>query len=166
MTVEVRRIRPDEGLRLRALRLRALADAPLAFGSTLAKEEAYPDDVWHERARHGAAGDDRVTYVVADEDRWIGMATGLADGAEASRPTLVGMFVEPPERGQGVGAALVEAVISWARGRGATHLGLWVTSTNRPALALYHRCGFRQTGGTKPLEHTPSVTEVQMVREL
>ena len=52
----VRRIRADEALRLRAFRLRALADAPTAFGSTLAREEAFPESVWHERASAGAAG--------------------------------------------------------------------------------------------------------------
>ena len=85
MSPVVRRVRPDEGLRLRALRLRALADAPSAFGSTLAREEAFPDDVWQERATSGAAGEDRVTYVAEDGDRWVGMATGLMDGRASSR---------------------------------------------------------------------------------
>src|SRR4029077_7858571 len=48
MSWKIRRIRPDEGLR--ALRLHALADAPEAFGLTLAREEAFPEEVWHERA--------------------------------------------------------------------------------------------------------------------
>jgi len=52
--MEIRRIRADEGLRLKALRLRALADSPMAFGSTLAREQAYPDALWHERAATGA----------------------------------------------------------------------------------------------------------------
>jgi len=39
--MEIRRIRADEGLRLRALRLRALSDSPTAYGSTLASEELY-----------------------------------------------------------------------------------------------------------------------------
>lgn len=166
MSAEVRRIRPDEGLRLGALRLRALADAPLAFGSTLAKEEAFPEDVWHERAFHGAAGDDRVTYIAEHEDRWIGMATGLVDEPEGSRLVLVGMFVEPAERGRRVGVALVEAVAAWARERKAARLYLWVTSTNHSAIALYHRCRFRPTGKTKLLDHTPSLSELEMVLDL
>ena len=147
-------------------RLRALADAPLAFGSTLAREEAFADDVWRERATRGAAGDDQVTYVAEAGDRWLGMATGLVDGADASRIDLVGMFVEPAVRGRGIGRALVDAVAAWARARGAARLCLWVTSTNDAAIALYQRCGFRPTGRSKPLDHAPALSEVHMVRDL
>src|SRR5262249_2274836 len=79
----IRRIRPDEGLRLRALRLAALADAPMAFGSTLAREEGFPTQVWHERAEGGAAGSDRVTFIAARDGEWIGLATGLAHDPDA-----------------------------------------------------------------------------------
>jgi GNAT superfamily N-acetyltransferase len=173
VSLEVRRIRADEGLRLRDLRLQALADAPSAFGSTLAREQAFPEEVWQERAAGGAAGADRVTFVAERDGRWLGLATGLADdpetprsSPEGSEPVLVGMFVDAAERGRGVGAALVEAVAEWARQRGAARLSLWVTSTNRAATALYERCGFRPTGETKPLAHTPSLTELRMVRDL
>jgi GNAT superfamily N-acetyltransferase len=138
----------------------------MAFGSTLAREEAFPDAVWDERATWGAAGVDQVTYVAEDGDRWMGMATGLVDDVVRSRPTLVGMFVEPAARGTGVGAALVDAVVDWARARGAAGLRLWVTTTNRPAIALYRRCGFRPTGQRKPLDHSPNVSELEMVRDL
>jgi len=132
----IRRIRRDEGLRLRALRLSALADSPMAFGSTLAQEEGFPEHVWHERAAYGAAGSDRVTFVAERDSEWIGLATGLAhnpDDPNDPRPVLVGMFVTPAVRGRGVGVALVEAVVAWARERQATALCLWVTSTNRCA---------------------------------
>ncbi|PYO36867.1 MAG: GNAT family N-acetyltransferase [Candidatus Rokuibacteriota bacterium] len=166
MDFEVRRIRPGEGLRLRALRLHALADAPMAFGSTLAREEAFADRVWDERATGGAGGDERVTFIAERDGRWIGVATGLADDPDGPGPVLVGMFVDPAERGRGVGRALVEAVTAWARARGAGCLCLWVTSTNNPAIALYDRCGFRPTGDTQPLAHTPALTELRMVRDL
>src|SRR5262249_1122094 len=79
MSANVRRIQPEESLRLRALRLRALADAPLAFGSTLAREQAFADEVWRERAKDGATGRDRVTYVAEDGGQWVGMVTGITD---------------------------------------------------------------------------------------
>ena len=151
---------------MRALRLRALTDAPLAFGSTLAREEAFADEVWDERATRGAAGEDQVTYVAEDEGRWIGMATGLVDDPAGSRLALVGMFVEPAARGRRIGVAFVEAVAAWARARGAARLSLWVTSTNDPAIALYRRRGFRPTGKEKPIDHTPALSELQMVRDL
>lgn len=164
MTARVRQIRADEGPRLRALRLRALADSPWAFGSTLAREEAFTDDVWQERAALSAAGEDRVTFIAEDDDRWIGMATGLME--PGGRLDLVGMFVAPAARGQRLGAALVEPVATWARGRGAARLHLWVTTTNEPALRLYRRAGFHPTGRTQALDHTPSLQELEMAREL
>jgi GNAT superfamily N-acetyltransferase len=163
---QVRAIRADEVLRLRAFRLRALADAPSAFGSTLEREEAFPEEVWQERAVRGAAGEDRVIYIAEAGDRWLGMATGLVEDPHGPQVALVGMFVEPAARGRGVGAALVEAVTAWARGRGAARLFLAVTSTNDAAIRLYYHCGFRPTGREKRLDHTPSLLELEMVREL
>ena len=114
----IRRIRPDEGSSLRALRLRALAEAPLAFGSTLTREAVFTDDAWHDRARRGASGTEGVTFVAELEGQWVGIATGLTDDPDAPddpRPVLVGMFVGPEARGRGIGAALVDAVVDWAR---------------------------------------------------
>src|SRR5262249_59456251 len=122
--VEVRRIRPDEALRLRQLRLQALGDSPWAFGSTLAREQAFDDRVWDERAAGGASGTDRATFVAERDGRWIGLATGLADAPETSGATLVGMFVDAAERRRGIGAALVDAVATWARARGLARLDL------------------------------------------
>jgi len=167
VTPSIRKIRADEGPTLRALRLRALADAPTAFGSTLAREQAFTDDIWSERAQRGASGVDNVTFVAEHDGRWLGIVTGLArdpDVPDDPRPEIVGMFVAPEARGRGVGAALVDAVVGWARARRATGLTLWVTATNTPALALYERCGFRPTGERKPLDHSPAVEEIRMAR--
>ena len=169
MSWKIRRIGPDEGLRLRALRLHALADAPEAFGSTLAREEAFPEEVWHERAMGGAAGGDRVTFIAEQDGRWIGLATGLAadpDGSETSGPMLVGMFVEGAARRRGVGAALVESILGWARAREAAQLALWVTSGNEAAIALYRRCGFRLTGARRIAARDPALAELELLCDL
>ena len=109
---------------------------------------------------------DRVTYVAEEGERWVGLVTGIVDEEKGSSLTLVGMFVEPAGRRRGLGAALVDAVTDWARARGATQLYLGVTATNHAAIRLYRRCGFRPTGQREPLEHTPTETELEMVRDL
>src|SRR5438445_245476 len=164
MDVDVRRIRPDEWPRQRALRLRALADAPMAFGSTLADESAFADEVWVRRAAAGAAGRERVTFVAEREQRWVGLATGLAAAPDRPAPEVAGMFVEPAARGCGVVEALLDAIVGWARDGGAQRLCLWVTSTNTAAIRAYTRYGFRPTGDTQPLAHTPSVTRERRLR--
>ena len=169
MSLEIRRIRGDEGLRLRELRLHALADAPMAFASRLAREEAFSDDIWHERAAGGAAGEDRVTFIAEQDGRWVGLATGLTagpDDPEKSEAMLVGMFVDAAARRRGLGVAPVESVVGWARAREARRLVLWVTSVNEPAIAFYGRCAFRPTGATRPVAHTSSLTELEMARDL
>ncbi len=168
MTPAIRRIRPNEGPSLRAFRLRALADAPMAFGSTLAREAAFTDELWRERAERGASGADSVTFVAEREGEWLGIATGLTrdpDVPDDPRPELVAMFVAPEARGRGVGTALVGAVVDWARERGARGVALWVTGTNTAAVALYTRSGFRATGERKPLDHSAAVESIRMARD-
>jgi hypothetical protein len=47
---EVRRMRADEWLALRSLRLEALQDSPLSYGSTYAGDVVRPDRHWQGRA--------------------------------------------------------------------------------------------------------------------
>jgi GNAT superfamily N-acetyltransferase len=165
---KVRRLRGDEGHRLRELRLNALARAPKAFGSTLEREERFAREVWDGRAMAGAAGVASITVVAERADRLVGMATGLVGDAEEQTlgPILVGMFVEEGTRRRGIGEALVESVKSWARSGGHEVLNLWVVSVNTPAIALYRRCGFVASRRTRSLAHTPELMEIHMVVDL
>jgi GNAT superfamily N-acetyltransferase len=45
---------------------------------------------------------------------------------------MVGVFVEPTSRRQGVGVALIEAVVGWARSRSSARLTVWITDYGRP----------------------------------
>jgi RimJ/RimL family protein N-acetyltransferase len=58
----------------------------------------------------------------------------------------VGMSVAQAWRGKGVGSALMQACIDWARGAGVHKLELQVFPHNDAALALYRKFGFEREG--------------------
>jgi GNAT superfamily N-acetyltransferase len=164
--ITIRRIRPDEGPRLRAIRLEALAESPSAFGSTLAETEARPPAYWERRAADNAAGEGSVMFVAEDPGGWCGLAGAYLDDNDPSSADLISMWVRPDHRGHGLGRHLVEAVISWARARGLRQVALWVTASNAGAITLYEHCGFRATGESQPLPSDPTVLEQRMVLDL
>lgn len=65
---------------------------------------------------------------------------------------LYAMWVAPQHRRAGVAAALVEAVVTWARAAGFRRLRLEVADANEAAVRLYERMGFAPTGRT---DHRP-----------
>lgn len=158
--MEVRQLRPEETDLLRDVRLRALQDTPWAYGSTYARELAYPPERW---ARF-AAQKDSVIYVAVDGDTGVGMAGGFVP--EPGAVMLWGMWVAAEARRHGLGRALVEAVVGWARERGADTVRLQVTDDERmaPAAALYRALGFTPTGEREPLESDPALVTIILTR--
>jgi GNAT superfamily N-acetyltransferase len=75
------------------------------------------------------------------------------------------MWVDPAARRSGVGRALVEAIVAWARSAGARTLVLQVTEGNEPALALYRRAGFVPTEDLSPLR-VGSALQVRTLRRV
>ena len=57
-----------------------------------------------------------------------------------------GMLVDRDWRGRGVGSALVQAAIGWARDQGLHKLCLEVFAHNAAAIALYRKSGFVEEG--------------------
>jgi len=61
----------------------------------------------------------------------------------------VGLMVAIAARRQGVGRALLEAAVEWARGAGVRKLELHVFPWNEAAIALYEAFGFEREGYRK-----------------
>ena len=142
---------------VRDVRLAALADAPDAFESSLAREQDRTEADWRDLVRSGGQ---RLAWL---EDSAVGLARGAVHGDEHH---LVGMWVSPTARGHGLATALVRSVVDWARSAGAAQLFLWVVGDNAAAQALYRRAGFAPTGRTQPLSTRPWQTEAQYLLPL
>jgi GNAT superfamily N-acetyltransferase len=142
---------------VRDVRLRALEDAPDAFGSTHAREEGFSEADWTRRLSR----EDCVTFLARLGDRTAGIAGGQQERASVE---LVSMWVDPAARGNGVARTLVEAVVEWARNVGEERVRLWVTAGNDSAYRLYERCGFVATGQRQRLPSNPELTEIAMAR--
>jgi GNAT superfamily N-acetyltransferase len=143
--MDIQRLSGNEGLRLRHLRLRALADAPDAFGSTYAEAVARPMESWAQQLQEIA------TFVAVEDGVDVGLVRCANDAHHRDTAWLMSMWVAPEARGQGVGKALVDAVIECARTSGAARLLLDVADDNRQAIALYARKGFVPNGVTGSL---------------
>ncbi len=156
--ITIRRPGPDDWRQLRTIRLAALAEAPSAFGSTLAREFAFDEATWRSRLASTAL------HFADDDGQVVGLAAGFREPDGSIE--LVSMWVDPRYRGRGVGELLVRAIMAWAHGAGVSSISLWVTSSNDAARRLYERCGFRLTGETQPLPSDPSLGEQRLSAEL
>jgi ribosomal protein S18 acetylase RimI-like enzyme len=153
----VRRLRAHEAELLRRVRLRALRDAPMAFGSTLAREEGYAHAQWERWAAESATGEHQAIFIAEPA---AGMASGVIDAEDAALAHLYAMWVAPDARGTGAGRALLYAVVAWASERSAERLTTSVTEGNAAAAALYTGAGFCDTGRREPLGHSEAVVAV------
>ena len=148
--VLVRRLGPDEGAGYRAIRLRALADAPEAFCSSLAEEEARPLESWSMRLQNAAQSGTDCPLGAELDGALAGMVWAKVDAADPATVNLFQMWVAPESRGRGVARALLDAAVDWARARGARTVGLGVNCANQAAVSLYQRAGFRVLGEAYP----------------
>lgn len=73
-----------------------------------------------------------------DGDALVGVATHRGD-------ELAALAVLAPERGRGVGGALIEALVGAMREQGASRVWLVTTNDNLDAIRVYQRHGFRLT---------------------
>ena len=164
--VEVRRLGQDDWKVSRDVRLTALAEAPYAFMSTLAREQRFAEELWRGRLSAPRA----ATFLAWVAGEPAATATGKIDDPDDEFTVegswqLVGMWVDPRARGTGVAALLVETVAGHARDQGATAVTLWVTEVNTRARAFYQRLGFTPTGARQPVrEDEPGLWEEQMIR--
>ena len=155
--VEVQQVHAADWEELRELRLRALADAPNAFASTLEKEAAFPDDVWRQRTQGGRAS---ANFIARADGVGVGMAAVIPEPTAPGRMQLVGMWVDPRHRRRGLAQTLIRQAVRWSREHQARELILWVAENNTAARMLYESVGFQPAGARQPLPSNPAIDEL------
>lgn len=153
--MQIRRADEDDWKLVSVVRLRALREDGPAFGSTLTREEMFSERHWRMRLRSA------MTWLALDDaGEPRGMVTMILEpGSPVDDRHVVGLWVAPEVRRNGVGWALLDAVRHAAAGEGARTASLWVVDDNHPAIDLYVRAGYTRTGERQVLPRDPSRTE-------
>jgi ribosomal protein S18 acetylase RimI-like enzyme len=131
------RVGPGDWQRLRTVRLAALAESPDAFASTWAREQAFDETQWRQRAARPA------TFIASRDGVDVAMAGvyELDDGW-----WVMGMWIAHAARSTGVLEALLDACESVARAAGASTVTLGVMEDNARGRRAYRRVGYADTG--------------------
>lgn len=110
----------------------------------IASEPPIPRDRWREGFERERADEHSTVLVAVDEnDRLIGH---LSANGRRDRPAEIGMAVVKEWRGRGVGTALMQACVDWARAHDIHKLALQVWPHNDAAVRLYEKFGFEREG--------------------
>jgi len=140
--MQIRRLAPADASSYRTLRLRALREHPDAFTSSWEEDRDQPLEAAAARlAAHAFWG----AYQGAELYGFVGLEREQRP-KNRHKATVVGMYVAPEVGGQGVGRALMLALLEHARGAGLASLVLTVTDGNGAAQHLYQSVGFRSFG--------------------
>jgi RimJ/RimL family protein N-acetyltransferase len=129
------------------------ADALVELGRAVAGE----DDLWltYDRSRaderrnvKSVRRDPNVAVFVAEiPEGIVGRLSIARDHNPYSRHVAeLGLMVAASARRRGIGTALMEEAMRWARAAGITKLELTVFPHNEPAITLYRKLGFREEG--------------------
>jgi GNAT superfamily N-acetyltransferase len=162
----IRSLQPHEWRLYRELRLEALRESPNAFGSTLAREEAFPDHEWITRLAAGAASPRDLPLVAEASGRAVGLAWARIDASDSRTATLYQVWVHPKYRRRGIGHRMIAFAVAWAREAGATTMALTVACGPDSAMDFYRRCGFVEVGGLSPLRQDSDLWQQPMRRAL
>ncbi|MGK5549544.1 GNAT family N-acetyltransferase [Streptomyces sp. URMC 127] len=173
-------MRAEDWEKSKELRLAALSDpvAPIAFLDTYESASAQPDSYWQERARASSEASSVTTFVAeAPDGTWDGTVTVLVELPDSGEDTvfggtpavpqthIVGVFVRPEARGNGLIQALFEAAVAWSWGLSeprVERIRLFVHEDNGRALSVYRNAGFVPSGLTVAMPDDPMAKEYEL----
>jgi RimJ/RimL family protein N-acetyltransferase len=144
MSVVVRRARPEDAAALVELAV-AVGGEPEAWLLNTDSWRSVGEERRYIRAlkRHP----DAAVFVAEDEGTIVGRLSVARDPHRASHHVAdLGLMVAAGHRRRGIGRALLEQAVEWARDAGIRKLELHVFPWNEPAIRLYEQFGYEREG--------------------
>ena len=144
MSFQIRQAEPGDAAELVAL-ARAVSSEPEDW--LLASAEWRSVSAERRYLRAARRSPHAAVFVAEAQGGLVGRLSVARDVHPASRHVAdLGLMVASSHRRQGIGRALLERTVEWARGNSVSKLELHVFAHNRPAIALYESVGFVQEG--------------------
>lgn len=142
--IKVENLPPDRWKEFRELRLEALQNDPLAFGSSYEEEKNLIEDEWKRRIKN--------TLFALANDKLVGMIVYIIDNKIKTKhiATIFGVYVKKEYRGQGIGKKLIEsALVIIQKNVTVSKIKLTVNPEQKAAVKLYETFGFETVGRLK-----------------
>ena len=140
--------------------LRVVGPGDLELFAAL-EAEVFPEDPWTPYMIAEELSSPASRYWVATDDAGdvVGYGGAKVGGDQADVMTI---GVAPQARGRGAGAAILDALLDWARQAGAAEIFLDVRPSNEGAIALYNSRGFVEIGRRPRYFRNPVEEAVEM----
>lgn len=113
----------------------------------------YALDAFRAEAFEGPLQDPNECFIVSQNtvgiDGFIRMTHGVPGPVSGCSDLEIStLYVQPRHHGKGIGAALLEVGLDWARGQNVPSVWLTTNSENTPAIGFYEAKGFQIVGQT------------------
>lgn len=105
-----------------------------------------PTPQWEVALYHPETAPDHLLLIAEQGNQLIGSLRLFPRKPGCKEIAELGMFVLPPFRNQGIGSAMIDRALDWASKQGYAEIMLTVHPTNRRAIHLYEKFGFRIRG--------------------
>ena len=139
--IQVEKLTPDRWKDCRELRLEALQNDPLAFGSSYEEEKFITQDEWKRRIQNA--------LFALSNDKPIGMIVYIINNRIKTKHIahIFGAYIKKDYRGQGFGKKLIESALQMIQDdENVSKIKLTVNAEQKAAIKLYKTYGFELVG--------------------
>jgi RimJ/RimL family protein N-acetyltransferase len=161
LQIQLLKLTSTDAPRLRAIRLKALADSPSSFGADYVIESEKPINYWENYLRIS-----NWCIVISD-----GEDIGLLEVSKAANDRnadcwLSGWWIDKSYRGRGISKLMLDWLDQLCLEKGWSKQGLGVWPENEGAIAAYLNLGFIKAPSELPSRSRPDKMYLPMYRNL